>query len=570
MNLREEIIRKRKELGLSQSKLAEKCNVSLSMIYMLEKGNEPIQLTNCRVKVLNFLEVPWKEHINRGDEKLSIGKLFLISRLDLDIPIKKLSYMTGVSVDTIRNIEKERVEPSERILKILMEALNCKAETKYDYKTSNTYIRLQGAVKKLRIPFKTLADEAGIHEKTLYKIVQGKTKPRMETIKKLEKALGIELVEYDMLDKLQRALRELNMTSRTLADKANVSYSTVCKILQGKSNPRMKTIRKLEEGLEIKLLIEGIAEKVQKALQELEMEPRVLARKANVSYSTVCRILKGETKPRMETIRKLEEGLEIKLLMEGIAEKVQKALQELEMEPRVLARKANVSYNTIYNILQGKSNPRIKTIRKLEKVLGIKLVTKEIAEKVQKALQELEMEPKILAKKANLDYNTIYVILQGKENIEVRTIEQLQEVLKINLVFYDIPEKLPIVSPKNSRILQMLSDKVNVSYKTLYKIVQGKTNPRIETIKKLEKALGIELVEYNMLDKLQRALRELNMTSRTLADKVNVSYSTVNKILQGKDNIRVKTIKKLEKVLGVKLISDNIYEKLKIALQYSK
>ncbi|MCI9016734.1 MAG: helix-turn-helix transcriptional regulator, partial [Clostridia bacterium] len=60
------------------------------------------------------------------------------------------------------------------------------------------------------------------------------------------------------------------------------------------------------------------------------------------------------------------------------------------------------------------------------------------------------------------------------------------------------------------------------------------------------------------------------MTSRTLADKVNVSYSTVNKILQGKDNIRVKTIKKLEKVLGVKLISDNIYEKLKIALQYSK
>ena len=180
------------------------------------------------------------------------------------------------------------------------------------------------------------------------------------------------------------------------------------------------------------------------------------------------------------------------------------------------------------------------------------------------------MEPKILSKKANLDYNTIYVILQGKENIEVRTIEQLQEVLKINLVFYDIPEKLPIVSPKNSRILQMLSDKVNVSYKTLYKIVQGKTNPRIETIKKLEKALGIELVEYNMLDKLQRALRELNMTSRTLADKVNVSYSTVNKILQGKDNIRVKTIKKLEKVLGVKLISDNIYEKLKIALQYSK
>ncbi len=510
MNLREEIIRKRKELGLSQSKLAEKCNVSLSMIYMLEKGNEPIQLTNCRVKVLNFLEVPWKEHINRGDEKLSIGKLFLISRLDLDIPIKKLSYMTGVSVDTIRNIEKERVEPSERILKILMEALNCKAETKYDYKTSNTYIRLQGAVKKLRIPFKTLADEAGIHEKTLYKIVQGKTKPRMETIKKLEKVLGIELVEYDMLDKLQRALRELNMTSRTLADKANVSYSTVCKILQGKSNPRMKTIRKLEE------------------------------------------------------------GLEIKLLMEGIAEKVQKALQELEMEPRVLARKANVSYNTIYNILQGKSNPRIKTIRKLEKVLGIKLVTKEIAEKVQKALQELEMEPKILAKKANLDYNTIYVILQGKENIEVRTIEQLQEVLKINLVFYDIPEKLPIVSPKNSRILQMLSDKVNVSYKTLYKIVQGKTNPRIETIKKLEKVLGIELVEYDMLDKLQRALRELNMTSRTLADKVNVSYSTVNKILQGKDNIRVKTIKKLEKVLGVKLISDNIYEKLKIALQYSK
>ncbi len=60
--------------------------------------------------------------------------------------------------------------------------------------------------------------------------------------------------------------------------------------------------------------------------------------------------------------------------------------------------------------------------------------------------------------------------------------------------------------------------------------------------------------------KILRELRSKNLTQIWLAEKLDVTPQYVNKIIKGQENLSLETISKIEKVLGVKLISIPSFE----------
>lgn len=65
--------------------------------------------------------------------------------------------------------------------------------------------------------------------------------------------------------------------------------------------------------------------------------------------------------------------------------------------------------------------------------------------------------------------------------------------------------------------------------------------------------------------KILLRLDEINITQKELAERMGVSAQMVNKLVKGSENITLETISKLEKALGMELIQVNGYEKVESA-----
>ena len=60
--------------------------------------------------------------------------------------------------------------------------------------------------------------------------------------------------------------------------------------------------------------------------------------------------------------------------------------------------------------------------------------------------------------------------------------------------------------------------------------------------------------------RILRTLRSKNISQKELAEKIGVSPQQVNKIVKGKENLTLETIAKLEAALGVSLINAPLYQ----------
>jgi transcriptional regulator with XRE-family HTH domain len=60
--------------------------------------------------------------------------------------------------------------------------------------------------------------------------------------------------------------------------------------------------------------------------------------------------------------------------------------------------------------------------------------------------------------------------------------------------------------------------------------------------------------------RILRTLRAKNISQKELAEKIGVSPQQVNKIVKGKENLTLETIAKLETALGVSLINAPLYQ----------
>jgi len=60
--------------------------------------------------------------------------------------------------------------------------------------------------------------------------------------------------------------------------------------------------------------------------------------------------------------------------------------------------------------------------------------------------------------------------------------------------------------------------------------------------------------------RILRTLRAKNISQKELAEKISVSPQQVNKIVKGKENLTLETIAKLQTALGVSLMNIPLYQ----------
>lgn len=66
--------------------------------------------------------------------------------------------------------------------------------------------------------------------------------------------------------------------------------------------------------------------------------------------------------------------------------------------------------------------------------------------------------------------------------------------------------------------------------------------------------------------KILSTLRSQSITQKTLADNIGVSPQYINKVVKGQENLSLETICKIEKSLGITLVSVPVYENTQVIL----
>ncbi len=61
-------------------------------------------------------------------------------------------------------------------------------------------------------------------------------------------------------------------------------------------------------------------------------------------------------------------------------------------------------------------------------------------------------------------------------------------------------------------------------------------------------------------------MKQLGLIQKALAERMNCTQQYISKILKGKENMSLDTLSKLEKALGITLILDEEYENLPIGM----
>ena len=61
-------------------------------------------------------------------------------------------------------------------------------------------------------------------------------------------------------------------------------------------------------------------------------------------------------------------------------------------------------------------------------------------------------------------------------------------------------------------------------------------------------------------------MKQLGLIQKALAERINCTQQYISKILKGKENMSLDTLSKLEKALGITLILDDEYDNLPIGM----
>lgn len=73
-----------------------------------------------------------------------------------------------------------------------------------------------------------------------------------------------------------------------------------------------------------------------------------------------------------------------------------------------------------------------------------------------------------------------------------------------------------------------------------------------------DERLVIKTIDINAVKAITKARTELGLTQKDLANKINVSDSVIKSIEQNKEPNNTQLLSKLQKVLKIKLLGDNI------------
>lgn len=273
----------RKVKGLTQDKLSELTNISITSIQRYESGKRQPTIETIN-KFIEALGVSIEELLYKDGEitEMTTGEKIKYYRKDLNLTQQELANLSGISLRALSNYEKGIRKPSletaikiSRVLRISPKHLNSNAIMLEEIKNKDisSFNFIGESIRKLRIKnnltMNELSKKCEISQSYISDLENGKIKdPSIIKIEKISKVLKVsinqllnqtstqEMIQNSISKKeigknIKLIRQKKNITRKELAQKLNISYSSIEKYEQGLRGFKVETIDKFSKALEI-------------------------------------------------------------------------------------------------------------------------------------------------------------------------------------------------------------------------------------------------------------------------------------------------------------------------------
>lgn len=191
----------------------------------------------------------------------------------------------------------------------------------------------------------------------------------------------------------------------------------------------------------------------------------------------------------------------------------------------------------------------------------------DIGEKIKKIRLEKGFTQPQLAEKISKSESTIRKYESGSVKVTMETLNVISNALDVNLnqlineeESFGIGKIIKEARKKSKLSQQALGDKLNVSGAYIQQIECNKKNPSIKTLKRITKALDIEissvfksnttpLIDKNLGENIKNAREQKGINQKGFALMLNIPISTLANYENGHRKPDIETLKKIAKTL---------------------
>ncbi len=176
-------------------------------------------------------------------------------RKENNLSLKELGIILGIAESTVSLYENEKREPDNKMLLKIANYFNVSVDyllgrtTMYRECASTTIERLKQTKKDLNLTYKDISALSGVPLRTIEDMFAGRTKPRINTVEAIEKALGIDRTFNNepkcknvVNIKLRELRKEQNKTLKEVAEALGTSHQVISRYELEITQPDFETL----------------------------------------------------------------------------------------------------------------------------------------------------------------------------------------------------------------------------------------------------------------------------------------------------------------------------------------
>ena len=289
-------------------------------------------------------------------------------------------------------------------------------------------------------------------------------------------------------------------------------------------------------------------EELKKLLKEKEMTQRQLARKTGISEPTISTYARGVTRPSNEYLGKIEKVLKVSFkkyyepeeynrILEkngvSIGYVIKKKLRSKNMSQYKLANLIEVNPEVISLYVNNKRIPNKKTLKKLQKVLGISVDEFKIVKRTKKKFE---------LNKTLKEYNYKEIGQRIGNIMKDKGITKLMFGIKIRISEDIINRYLHGNIMPKINVLVKMSDALECSIDEI-------CGRKINDERKFQEVIKTKRYGTN----LRRILDFRGITVKELEEATSVTSVTIERFMNGKNNLRLINIARIADALQISI-----------------
>lgn len=382
---------------------------------------------------------------------------------------------------------------------------------------------------------------------------------------------------------LREVLMFKNITGKKLSEVIGMSQSTISTYVRGERIPKIYALHMMEKALDESFSnYYPLGEVLKLAMQDKEISMANLAKKIDKSNNEVRNYIKNKKIPKLKTMKALENVLEVDLskyypefdAVNTFGEKLRLGVEENEMTGEEFAKMIGKSRETVSNYMRNIYTPSISTIKQIEKVLGISFSeyypsikdAKTFGQKLKIAMECKGITIAELAKEIHKHDVVVSDYIKDRKIPKKKTMITLEKILDVSFEEYrcsfdginTFEEKLRLALKENEMSIREFSKELNVCIITVNKYLKGYI-PKVSILKEMERILGVSFSEFlpdytkasSFGEKLKLALEYKEISKKELASKIGMSNSMIHKYIVYGAMPKKATIQKIEAALNI-------------------